>query len=317
MFIYEAHLALSYPQCSTSFVVSSFHNPKYEYNVISVVATEDADVTFYNNKINVDPFNGTSTLNISLPANGIFQLASLADLSGTKLSSTKPVCVLSGNNCLYGENNHCSMVIESIPPASDLETVFVVPILMTNYTMAVKIVAAHDNTLITMTMTNQSMNPVFLKSPDEQISILNSGDYILKELGHMIDITIRSSKGVLVTQIPTGYGPFGVTVPAISQYKHRYNFDSLEAKERYITVIIADTRNASSPIDDLLLDNQPLTRPLLSYNTTLACEDYFVYTYAILPGIHEIHTKMAVPFGLIVHGSQYGYPGGMKFRTAI
>ncbi|XP_021354558.1 uncharacterized protein LOC110451038 isoform X4 [Mizuhopecten yessoensis] len=313
--VYEAHLAFPAPQCSTSFVVSSYLNPKYEYNVIGVISPKGANVSFHNDKITTAPFNGTATFNVTLQSNGVFQLSSLNDLSGTRITSSTPICVLSSNNCLYNRKGLCSMVIESIPPVADLETNFVVPVLMPNYTMSIKIVAAHDNTSVTMAMTNQNANTPAGRSPLREVVVLNSGMYLTQALTAMTDLTIMATKGILVTQLLFGYAPFGLPVPAVTQYKDLYRFDSLAAKETYITIIIENMHNTSAMFEGLVLDDSPLSESLLSYNTTLACSDYSIITMAVSAGGHLIKHTMAVPFGLIVHGTQYGYPAGMKFMS--
>ena len=147
--------------------------------------------------------HGGSSISISMDKLQAVQLVSLKDLSGSTIHSSKPVAVLSGNQCTPF---NCNYLVEYLVPNTACGREFIVPP-FNGTSMRLKIFATGDRTNISIssaTTTNIS-------------EIINT--FIEKKFGAKEPYAIRSDKPVCVYMLLVmGTKPMLTAIPSLDQY---------------------------------------------------------------------------------------------------
>ena len=153
-------------------------------------------------------------------------IASIEDLSGTKIISDKPISVFSGHQCGNVPFNieYCSHLMEQIPPTALWGRVYYTAPLVNRTSYTLKVLAAYNSTVVNIYCNNSL-----------QSYTINEGDYLNKTLQLNQYCAIYSNKQVLVVQLGHGgseevdqYGdPMMTLVPAINQYLNKLEFSTL------------------------------------------------------------------------------------------
>ena len=123
----DAYLGLPVDIQSTKYIVSSF-KPSYR-SLIGIIAIHDQTTIFitfrFADKKTVfkykdERYRHGRTLAITLQRHETFQVAHTDDMTGTRIISTKPISVLSGNECanVPTEKGYCDHLVEHIPPVN-------------------------------------------------------------------------------------------------------------------------------------------------------------------------------------------------------
>ena len=126
-FTTDAYLALPVDIQSTKYIVPSF-KPSYR-SLIGIIAIYDRTIIFVTFKFadrkSSFKFRGRSyrhrdTLSVTLDRLQTFQIGHNKDMTGTRIFSTKPISVLSGNECanVPKEKGYCDHLVEHIPPVN-------------------------------------------------------------------------------------------------------------------------------------------------------------------------------------------------------
>ena len=292
---------------------------------IGVVATEDdtaVSITFpVNRGISVlydgVEYVGGMTLTLLLDAYQAIQIQDRAnsDLTGTEISSSRPVAVFSGNvhtslpdeNLPVGDN-----LVEQMPPTNTWGQKFaVVPIPGATAGTTVEIVAKENNVVVTF-------------NGAQTATLLYAGDYLVQDVNGYTYIT--STKPIMVVQYsnsPASDGqdddePAMFIVPPVEQYKKEYLFlVPSGTTSAYLMLAIDDSQKTG-----LLLNNNPLDE--VTWYSVSGTNPLIVGRFVvILPGRHVI-SHPTTPFAAYIYGitpdnCAFAYSAGhcMKSLTAV
>ncbi|KAI8513851.1 Carboxypeptidase N [Branchiostoma belcheri] len=236
-----------------------------------------------------------------------------SDLTGTQVTSNKPVTLMSGVQCVnvpagVSAPDH---IVEQIPPVNTWGRRFVtVPLAVRTGGDIFRIVAARDGTIVTVT--------------GHAVKLLHSGDFWELDVPSNVYQVITSSEPIMVLQYNKGLtadgvntDPFMMYVPPIEHFAADYTFTTVDAAgsvfNNYINVVIKTTETSG-----LLYDGSPLpssTSWVQIPDTDLSAAQLHINA----TGTHKLkHTSAIVTFSVFYYGySSYdsvGFPGGMRFE---
>jgi hypothetical protein len=240
------------------------------------------------------------------------------DLTGSHITSNKPVAVFSGhercaipsNAKLYdGSFPSRDHLVEQLPPVQACgDSIVVVPFKSSDRPDVVRVIATADGTEVLI-------SGVFSAT-------LKGGEfYEMRELKTPTMIT--ASKPVLVAQylgttlgkladaeFPSHGDPSMMIVPPIEQYLTRYSFNALSvpaAGTAFVSVVLPASAVSETTIDDVTLQE---TSPI-------AGTDFVYSTKQLSPGVHSL--KSTVPIGAYLYAfsdvASYAMSAGMGVET--
>ena len=275
--------------------------------LLSVVPTQD------NTTIHIEPpaSTGLAAFNKTLALGDVFEWETPvgSTLTGTLITSDKPVSVYGGNRCINipAAYSYCDHIIEQMAPTNTWGRTFVTYPLALRTADTFRIVADLDGTEV-----------VIQKGGLTEVKQLNAGEYYEFMTGDPMAIT--SNNPIIVAQYSNGTtfdhvvsDPFMVLIPSYEQGFTEASFstpisDPVTGDGGFtnyvnITVLTANT-------GDVLLDGMPI--PAANW-TAIPGSDYSGTSVAIAEGVH--HITSVVPILTVVYGyaqdDSYGYPGGL------
>ncbi|XP_063397689.1 uncharacterized protein LOC134682012 [Mytilus trossulus] len=138
----DGYAAIPIKYMSTEYIVSSFtvwkHDEHYYnsfFGVVSLGGNTNIKVHLKMKqgtvKFNRKEFGNGEIIEISMSAFQTLQLSHNYDISGTVVSSSKPIGVVSGNICNKVDNNACSHATEMMFPINQLDNEFIIPLIQT------------------------------------------------------------------------------------------------------------------------------------------------------------------------------------------
>lgn len=294
----------------TFFVISSA--------IVQVVATEDR--TFVSVELRL-PKNGRvhygdvtyvdgDFINATLNELDVLQVLGDSVLSGTIVTSSKPIAVFSGNDCAMVPKSRlpCNHLVEQIPPVSDWGLEFV-----TNPTPnrqggdEFHVMASMQNTIVYV---------------DRQFeATLNEGDTRIIEAPWNVSLVISTTQPSLVVQYSKGsdtlmLSPSMSLVPPREWYSNDYTVyvpknDTGNAFDSYINVVIDTSLRSDLRVkgtDDLSIDWKIISGGFSRASLHLASA-----------GVYHVYLKnpLANNFSAVLYGmaSQklFSFPVGMKW----
>lgn len=330
----DATLILPTDVLSRNYCVASYNSDGSDNNSTPsqfvVLATEDStqikiEPKVLTSKRNREPFSitlqkGQSYLiqaNTKVSEGG----AENRDLTGSFISSTKPIAVFSGHQRsklpITLSNGSRDMLFEQLPGIetwgkSTVVVPFAVPtnVRPDGYDLY-RTLAAYDSTII------------FLDGIET--AIINRGGYYESALTKATRIT--SSKPILVTSYKKTSGdgsggifnpgdPFMTVTPPTDQFLNSYLFINPQVERnfnkeyiaQYVTIVVPEIA-----LDSVILDEKPLNRNIF---TSIPQSGFSYTTQKVDDGTHIISCSR--PIGIYVYGYghavSYGYVGGMRFR---
>ncbi|XP_078686402.1 IgGFc-binding protein-like isoform X2 [Branchiostoma floridae x Branchiostoma belcheri] len=251
---------------------------------------------------------------VSLDRFQTLQVQSTEDLTGSRITSSHPVSVLSGNlftvigNNQQGSGDH---IVEMMPPVDTWGKEFVTaPIAKRTAGDIFRVVAARDNTEVTVTGRNPRN--------------LNAGQFWEFEAGSNEYLHVTSNEPVLLVQYSktaaadnTDTDPFSMIIPPVAQFEADYTFSTVEllynggaGTTHHVNLVIQ-----SADKSGIIFDGQPLPGSTVWHpvpGTTYEATDL-----TISAGTHTAtHSSPIATFGLFSYGltnlEAYGYPGGLR-----
>ncbi|XP_075697037.1 IgGFc-binding protein-like [Rhinoderma darwinii] len=219
--------------------------------VFSVIAsTEEALVNIYTKgsiQFAGKRYAANSDFTVNLPRFNGIQMLSSDDLSGTRVTSTKPVAVLSGHTCAQ-KNTQCNHVSEQLQPVSSWGTNFLVPPLSFQQNPDVVYVTAAGKT---------EVNYYFNTTQKKENMV--AGQVLEIDISK-IPLKIDASDPVQVTYFNTGgrgkrfeYDPFLMNIEGIENYCSSYYLYGQRSIDNYAG-IVAETSSTA----DITFDGRPL-----------------------------------------------------------
>ena len=158
-----------------------------------------------------------------------FLIGSPEDLSGTKITTDRPVSVFSGHQCadVPWDAYSCDYLVEQIPPTALWGKTYYVAPLADKVSYTIKILAAYNSTTVNIYCNNTM-----------ESHVINEGKFVNRTSGTKEYCAIYSNKQVLVVQFSHGGSEEGIhnsnhhghgdpmmtIVPATNQYLDNFNF---------------------------------------------------------------------------------------------
>ena len=196
--------------------------------------------------------DGDAIMTVTLSRNDVLQIEEkrMADLSGTRVTSSRRVAVFSGNRHTgVGVANIRDMLFEQLPPVNTYGTSFVLPLPPSSANGAkVKIVSTEARTSVTISGVVNGF-------------LMEDGGYNDWSLTPNQFVSVTASRPVLVaiyTQSSREGGaghPTMIVVPPLNQYQNGYYF-AAPASGTSLSLMVITSRRFSASV---YLDNQPVS----------------------------------------------------------
>ena len=296
---------------------TSYRAMTYEGLVLSagsqfvvVGASDDTQVTI-TPTVQVGAREANIPFTISLNALQTFQLQTLgADLTGSRITSNKPVAVLSGHLCanVPANQNFCDHLVEQMIPISAWgQEFYTLPLETRQNGDTFRILADEDDTEVTI---NDGVTDIVVP--------LSAGSFH-EAIFDGVRL-IQSNKPVLVAQFSNGGSfdgqtgdPFMMLVPAAEQFLSNYTFSTVDVGNLHFVNIIATAEDADAGA--IQLDGVPV---LASEFVEVPNSPFKCAKVQITQGVHTMTGP--APFGIYVYGfgrdDSYGYPGGLGISNS-
>ena len=257
------------------------------------------------------------------------------DISGTHITTNKPVSVFSGHECANVpiHSYACDMLIEQIPPTYTWGTEVVTVPLITKANDVIKIIASQDSTTVDVTYTDYVTGSVTSTSTfsmnSGQFKELTMGDYALIKSNHPIAVFQISTSGYTSNNLKSD--PFMLMVPSRKQYLNSHTITTapfqgdlegripnLAVYTHYINIAVpAEFFNANQiEMNGGAIDTS-VFKPIRFSNNK-------VWGYGaqmkLEPGVHIVkHLNRNALLSVVVYGfttqMSYGYCGGLHYPT--
>lgn len=231
-----------------------------------------------------------SVLRVTLKPYQVAQVQSLADLSGSKVTASSPVAVLSGHSCVQKHTN-CNHVVEQLLPTSAWGTQYVVPALssQTHYDLA-------------YVMASQTTKLTYSHGSTTASRRLQAGDVIEFQVQSSQPLYLSADVGIQVLLFGTGavrdgvtYNPYLILIPDVTAYCPAYVLNSMPGSKG-VALVVAWTK----AVGDLTMDRHSLGAKL---TWTAVQGSEFSYTEMDFDTVNMSHTvKATANFGLLALG---------------
>lgn len=277
---------------------------------------------------------GNSALNVASGASytitlnkmETFQFNSLLDLTGSKVTSSKPVAFFTGHECADVPINvpACDHLVEQLPPTLTWGQLFFTASLK-NRTSGewYKVIGSESaTTVVVYCVTAQGLPTTKLV-----INLNEPGHHNEFNARQNMFCSIQASKPVMVVQFAAGatfessgsYGdPFIMMISPVEQYKNNYTLVSQSNFDNFLTITVPIQFHNPSMI---FLNGTALTSASWS---PMYCSSVDICGYATRTSIsagtsHIRHENSNAVFGAVVYGFEvhvsYGYPAGMELDS--
>lgn len=232
----------------------------------------------------------------------VYQEEAAYDLTGSVVSSTKPVAVISGNLCAVLEGGACDLTMTSNLPTVFLGKFFILPTAFNTELFMIRAINVSTKTSI------------FINQVEYQN---NDNSYIeVADLSNPVYVT--SSKPIVLVQYMQS-DPYATTVPCVNNYRHRYFFSIPEIYSdysHYLSLVVPE-----AAIRGLLIDGFDPPSALFTYQVQKPFNNYTVLVYNTTTGFHVVEQVdgvafMVQAFGICSTGyGKYGYVVGADINS--
>ena len=173
-------------------------------------------------------------------------IAFVGDLTGTKVTSNRPISFFSGDQCTNVPSGvpHCDQIVEQLPPVEAWGRQFATAPLKTRSFDVFRIVASADSTIVIIRCTHRSSSQGYVDT-----FVLNEGGYTDVQVRGTDFCWMEADKRILLLQFAVGTttdsmpgDPFMALVPAVSHYTNTFTLpivnSSLNNFTHYLNIII-------------------------------------------------------------------------------
>ncbi|MFN8103359.1 MAG: DUF5979 domain-containing protein [Acidimicrobiia bacterium] len=304
----DAYLGLPTDILGTSYVVLGWKNVDVvEASEFAVVASEDATTATITPSVTTGAHTAGVAYTVNMDAGDAYLLqntdAEPADLSGTIVTSDKPVAVFGGHACANipnGSTQACDHVVEELPPTETWGKSFV------TMPLANRVGGDTFRMIASQAGTTVKVNGV-------AVATLGAGE--LHE--QLIDgpATITADKPILVAQYSNGSGfdgvtsdPFMMLIPPYEQFLASYTVTTPATgfNGNYINLVVPNGAVGSVTVDGV---------PVAAGDyTAIGSSGFSGVQVPVDLGAHNLDGPL--PFGAFMYGyadyDSYGYPGGLS-----
>ncbi|XP_038671270.1 uncharacterized protein LOC119975556 [Scyliorhinus canicula] len=307
---YDTFLTLPFTSLGTkyyiiTYTVDSLYNVK-QFAIAN--GNEDALITITVSGALV--FNGTQftekeRLTFAMDPYEVVQFQSDKDLTGTKVESTKPVAVFSGDQCISVPPNNCDHISEILYPVDKWSDMFVIfPFMTKTKRDIITIVSSENDTKVN----------IHTEEENWQMLLHEGAHFNITVNGGMI---INSTKPIMVIYLFTGgsnsmvstFDPFLLTVIPTVFFSNYFVFVTMDSLFNYILVISSRENAAGIMLDGASLNTYPLE---VSIFGDFTASKIFVGE----TGGRHVISHVSAHFGIYIYGigraESYGYPMGNR-----
>ena len=265
------------------------------------------------------------SINVTLHRAETLLIAFVGDLTGTKVTSTRPISFFSGDQCprIPRGQAACDQIVEQLPPVEAWGRQFITAPLKTRKRFDVfRIVAASNDTIVSITCTLPSGRQGYV-----DVFALNEGGFTDVQVSSREFCWMEAEKSILLLQFAVGqnvdlvYGdPFMALVPAVSQYTNSFTLPVVNSAindfTHYLNIIIPAEHYQP---DQIFLDGQSLQSRELDFVAIVRNGETMAYgsQVTVSATTHTlIHRNSTGRIGVMSygfdHGASYGHIGGMR-----
>jgi hypothetical protein len=306
----DAFLGLPTDALGTDYVNLGYVNASSLYgSELAVVGSQDGTVVTITPTADTPNHTAGEAYTVDLDQGQTYQLIASdagADLSGTIVTSTKPVGLFGGHQCANvpdGTISFCDHLVEEIPPTTTWGKRFVTMPLATRLGGdTFRFTASTDGTSVTI-------NGDFAFT-------LDRGQVVQRNLSAPSEIV--STKPILVMQYSNGTSfddvtsdPFMMMLPPSEQFLASYTVSTPASgfASNYVNVVAPSSEVGSVKLDGVAI-------PAESF-TAIGTSGYSGAQVSVTLGSHTLTGPL--PFGVSTYGfdqdDSYGYPGGANFSA--
>jgi len=311
-FTTDAYLALPTDILDTEYIVLGYRNSDVVNGTqFAIVATADATT------VTITPAATTGNrlagvpYTITLDQGQTYFLRNTGpapnDLSGTVLTSDRPIAVFGGHQCANIPPGFaaCDYIVEQLPPVPTWGKTFVtMPLATRLHGDTFRFLASADGTAVSVNGT--------------VVARLDRGEFHEKLITGPAQIT--ADRPILVAQYSNGTqfdgvtsDPFMMLIPPVEQFLDNYTVAALASGSpiNFINVVAP-----SAAVGTILLDGAAI--PEDSF-VPIGGSGFAGAQVSVGAGSHTL--TGALPFGVVVYSfafvNSYGYPGGMLFAPLV
>lgn len=314
----DTYLGLPTKVLGTAYRIMSYTMSSPLLPEFAIVATED------NSKITITPSVETVGGNkanvpfsVTLNRGDVYQVVGKSefraglkvDLTGSLVTSTKPISVFGGHQCAYVPSpppviTACNHLVEQIPPLTSWGKHFFIGKFKKRSYYTWRVLSNNDSTKIFL---NQKL-----------LGILNAGKWY--EDTSSTDIQIKADKPVLVAQYSQGFkngdsigDPCMILISPTQQFLKKYRFATPVNGEwnHFVTIVIPTKAIETIRLDDKKVDKNNFR--------AIGITRYSIGSVQVQYGTHSVVASL--PFGMYSYGfgfgndafDAYGTMGGQSF----
>ncbi len=311
VFSSDAYLGLPTDILGTDYIVLGYSGSGPE---LAIVGTVDGTIATITLSASVGSRAAGVPFNINLNQGQTYQLRGSADLSGTIITSDKPIAVFGGNSCTNIPPGFafCDHIVEQLPPTQTWGKSFVtVPLATRNNGDTFRFLASTNGTNITVNGT--VVTPVPLNRGQFHERIINGS------------AVITSDQPILVAQYSNGCAfdsacgsadgdPFMMLIPPFEQFLGQYTVSTPDDANDTTPQFPANFINVVAPnaaVGAITLDGTAI--PTANF-TAIGSSGFSGAQVSLSQGSHNLSGPL--PFGAFIYGfgsfDSYGYPGGLS-----
>lgn len=307
-FTTDAYLGLPTDVLDTEYIALGYGNGCCTYSEFGIAATQNGTTVTITPKVNAQGGRTAGVpYDVAMNQGDAYQLqaaASNADLSGSVITSDKPIAVFAGHECANIPTTSfsaCDHVIEEMPPTSTWGTSFgTVPLKTRTGGDTVRVLASEDGTQVSV---NGSV-----------VATLNRGEIHQQLIDGVA--TITADKPILVAQYSNGTDfdnvtsdPFEMLISPLEQFLQGSTVSTPASgfRRNFINLVVPD-----ADIGNVAVDGTPVAAGDF---TPIGSTGFSGAQVDVSLGTHNLTGTR--PFGAYVYGfdeaDSYGYPGGQSF----
>ena len=258
---------------------------------------------------------------------------SRTDLTGSRITSNKPLTLTSGHECTHLPINlaNCDHMVEYFPPTEAWGMKFFLVPLRTRSADGYRIMTSKDSTQCQVTCNDNAGNP----SHSEEIVLQNAGDFRQFIYSNDRFCCVECTQPCLMVEysLSSDYDsnneadPFMSMIPPVQQYSKDYEtifFESLSLDTQGLRVQFDTQMNLVVPVEcspsGLRFDGNPLvgvTFVDIKCNDSSVCGRGAQFDPTMNTGVHNVtHIDPTCKFMFTIYGwdreNSYGYVAGME-----
>lgn len=248
-------------------------------------------------------FTSGDVLTTTLQELETYEIGHGRDLTGTYITSNKPIAVFSGNRCQkFFPYTGCNHMVSQLPPIDQFDNEYIIPSFYDNSGTFIQIITPVQNDIRIRTGSNTTMWH------------LTQHKHKNFEIASNETTTVHSTHPVMVTGCAMGSytnDPYMTVIPGIKQYLDFYKIVVPDQyRENFICVIIPN-----ESLFNLRINNMDIThfKSVFKQSLVFSGKEFSIRTIRVQEGLYDLRTTDQQPFGLIVFGHRpsdgYGFSG--------